>query len=291
MKLPALPLVCLALLAAGCARGGPVVAYPEAITFRVGAVQLTALRDARFSTPNDAHTFGLEVGPDAVAGVLNTAGAPTDHIVLSVDALLVRLPGRIVLIDTGLGAGAHGVLLASLAKAGVAPADITDVLITHSHGDHVGGLANAGVLVFPNATIRMSAREWTWMQTQGGGRLAGIVAGKVATFAPGAEVVAGITAVAIDGHTPGHVGYEIVSGRDHLLDIGDTAHSSIISLARPDWAMGFDNDKAQGRASRVATLTRLAKSHELIFAPHFPFPGVGRIEAAGAGFRWAPGLK
>ncbi len=286
----ALPLVCLTVLAAGCARSGPMPAEPEATSFQVGSLQLTALRDAKFAAPNDGRTFGLDVGPEAVGAVLKTAGAAEDHIDLSVDALLVRTGGRLVLIDTGLGAGAQGVLPASFAKAGLKPSDVTDVLITHTHGDHVGGLASGGALAFPNATIRMSAKEWAWMKSQGGA-LAGVIAAKVATFEPGTMVAPGITAVAVDGHTPGHVAYEVVSGPDRLLDIGDTAHSSIVSLARPDWAMGFDTDKPLGKASRIATLTRLAASHELVFAPHFPFPGVGRIETAGSGFRWVPGLK
>lgn len=127
------------------------------------------------------------------------------------------------------------------------------------------------------------------MQSQAGAKsLVSAISSQVRTFEAGKQVLPGITPIAIDGHTPGHMGYEVVSKGHRLLDIGDTAHSSIVSLAKPDWTMGFDSDAAVGAASRRATLTRLSKTHELIFAPHFPFPGVGRIEAKGDGFIWRP---
>jgi glyoxylase-like metal-dependent hydrolase (beta-lactamase superfamily II) len=278
--------LCLEL---GCARAGPSPASPAAHSFRVGAIELVALADARFTVPNDGSDFGTDVGPAAVAKVLKQHGRPTDHIDLCVDALLVRDGPRLVLIDTGLGPKTGGVLQTSLAKAGVAPGAITDVLITHTHGDHAGGLLAAdGALAFPNATIRMSAAEWAWLQTKGSQRLASAIAPKVRTFAPGETLAPGITAVDYSGHTPGHAGYEIVSGAARLLDIGDVAHSELLSLAMPGWTMGFDNDAAAGKARRAQVLAALARSHELVFAPHFPFPGVGRIKADGAAFAWDP---
>ena len=275
---------------AGAVQPGPMAITPEARWFKLGRLQLAALHDGGFVAPNDGKTFGADVTPADVAKVLGAAGAPTDTIEVSVNALLVKLPGHVVLLDTGLGPMAKGSLVASLAAAGIAPDAVTDVLITHSHGDHVGGLATAdGKPAFPTAAVRMAAAEWSWMQAnQGAAALVTAIAAQVKTFAPGAVVVPGIRSVAIDGHTPGHVGYEVMSGSDRLLDIGDTAHSTIVSLGKPDWAMGFDNDKAQGKLSRRATLTRLARSRELVFAPHFPFPGVGRIAASGDGFRWEP---
>jgi glyoxylase-like metal-dependent hydrolase (beta-lactamase superfamily II) len=261
--------------------------------FKLGALDLVALRDADFALPNDAKTFGVDAGSAAVAEVLRSANRPTDKITVSIDALLVKTHGRRVLIDTGLGNPSASGLILSLKLAGVAPDQITDVLITHTHGDHVGGLVTADHKpAFPNAKVRMSAKEWAWMQSQAGAKtISAVIAPQVETFEPGQVVAPGIRSVAIEGHTPGHVGYEIVSGRARLLDIGDTAHSSVVSLAKPDWIMGFDSDPAVAKASRRATLTRLAKSHELIFAPHFPFPGVGRVEAAGDGFVWRPGLN
>lgn len=115
-----------------------------------------------------------------------------------------------------------------------------------------------------------------------------VITPKVKTFEPGEKVVPHIVAVAIDGHTPGHMGYEISSGGQKMLDIGDAAHSSIVSLAEPDWYMGFDGDKPLAQASRRALLERLAKSGEMVFAPHFPYPSIGRVRANGRTFEWEP---
>ena len=288
----------LFVLAVAAAVGAPATARPSPVApaaqpFMVGALRLWALRDALNVVPNDASVFGTDAGAPAVASVLRGAGAPTDAVTLGVDALLVRMPGRIVLIDTGLGDRAGGVLVASLAKAGVTPVQVTDILVTHSHGDHVGGLVGGdGRRVFPRAVVRMSAAEWTFLQGQAAmNGLVAAIASSVRTFAPGAQVVPGITAVAIPGHTPGHVGYRIVSGRDRLIDIGDTAHSSIVSLAEPGWSIGYDADDGQGKASRETLLAQLAADRERVFAPHFPFPGTGRIVSAGRGYAWVPALR
>lgn len=291
MILPRLLLIG-ALLAATAAAPppGPVATTPEARSLMLGKLKLTALHDANFAAPNDGKTFGVDAGPAAVAKLLGDNGLPGDRISVSVNALLVQLPNRLVLLDTGLGPNGHGDVVDSLVKAGFEPRQVTDVLITHTHGDHVGGLVAAdGKLMYPQAMIRMAAPEWAWMQSQpGSAALVKTIAPNVRTFASGAVVAPGITALAIEGHTPGHVGYEIVSGKARLLDIGDTAHSSIVSLQHPEWAMGFDNDKAAGKTSRQVTLARLSASHELVFSPHFPYPGIGTVTAAGNGYRWVP---
>ena len=287
-----------ALLAPGFITGvraedafGPVSVPPAAQAFRVGTVQLWALHDAQYVVPNDAKTFGVDAGAAAVGDVLRAAGVPTDRITLSVNALLVRAAGRVLLLDTGLGTKAQGGLLASLGAAGVLPSAVTDVLITHSHGDHVGGLLDLnGHPAFPNATIWVAGAEWAWMQKQGAAELVAGITVHVQTFEPGAQIAPGIKSVALGGHTPGHVGYEIGTGPTRLLDIGDLAHSSHVSLARPQWTMGFDNDAVLAKTTRMKTLAALAKDNELVFAPHFPFPGVGHVAVHGDAFEWKAGL-
>jgi len=275
---------------AGAVTTGPVDVPPAATSFTIGTLKVIALHDADFLAANDGSVFGVDATTDDVGKLLKGAGSPADAIPLSVNALFVQVGNRAVLLDTGLGPKAHGILIKSLTKAGIPADGITDVLITHVHGDHIGGLATAdGQSAFPKAKIRMSAAEWTFMKSQSDlAALVKTIAPQVQTFEPGVVLVPGITSVEIKGHTPGHMGYEIVSGSDRILDIGDTAHSSIVSLVKPGWAMGFDSDRAVAMASREKLLSDLSKSHEKIFSPHFPYPGVGTIKSEGDHFAWSP---
>jgi glyoxylase-like metal-dependent hydrolase (beta-lactamase superfamily II) len=262
---------------------------PAAHPFRLGKLDLTVLRDCELVIPNDGKTFGIDAGAGEVTAVLRAASAPTATITLSVDVLMVRTADHIALLDTGMGAANRGALLASLKLTGVTSDAVTDVLITHSHEDHVGGLLDAqGQLAFPKARIRMAGAEWEWLKKQGPANLIAAISPHVETFAPGGLVIPGIRSRALAGHTPGHVGYEITSGAARLLDIGDLAHSSIVSLAKPQWTMGFDTDQSVAKATRVKTLAALADSHELIYSPHFPYPGLGHIVAVAGGFKWDP---
>ncbi|MFZ4873982.1 MBL fold metallo-hydrolase [Janthinobacterium sp. Mn2066] len=263
---------------------------PVARTFHVGALEVIALRDKVRTIPNDAKVFGAETGTAAVAAVLAEAGAPTDHIGLSVDALLVKDGAQTILLDTGLGPAAQGLLLASLKQTSYTPEQITDVLITHVHGDHVGGLVTSGgTQAFAKAIVHISAPDWAWLQGQANmAALVKIISPQVVTFAPGDQLTPSIRSLPLKGHTPGHVGYQIVSGKARLLDVGDLVHNPILSLAKPDWAIAFDKDRTEGATTRRAELAKLAADHETIFAPHFPFPGIGTIKAVGDHFVWQP---
>jgi glyoxylase-like metal-dependent hydrolase (beta-lactamase superfamily II) len=284
------------------AERAPAVKASDARNFNLGEFSATALRDGGLKFPNDNKVFGVGHTPAEVAALLSSAGQPTDSLELSIQPLLIRTAERVMLFDTGAGANmgpSAGRLLASMVETGFAPVSVTDIFISHAHGDHVGGLVNAsGELNFPNAVIHISAPEWDYLKGMtaetaakaGVSRHAALIAAitpKIATFAPDAAIVPGVVkAVAIRGHTPGHSGYLITSRKISLLYVGDAVHHFVVSLRRPQWPNGFDGDAETAQASRSNLLADVARTGQLVYAVHFPFPGLGVIQRKGDGYVW-----
>ncbi|HEU4778868.1 MAG TPA: MBL fold metallo-hydrolase, partial [Steroidobacteraceae bacterium] len=265
---------------------------PNVKSFTIGELSALSLRDGAMEIPNDNKVFGVGLTPEEVVAVLATAGQPTDKLALSIQPLLVKAKDRVLLFDTGaaslFGPGT-GLLLASFTEAGVDPQTVTDIFISHSHGDHVGGLLNSqGALTFPNATIHLSLPEWNHLKGQEHfATLVTAMTPKVDAFTPGAELVSGtVKAVDIKGHTPGHSGYLITSGAQSLLYVGDSMHHFVVSVQKPEWTIAYDGDSPTAAKSRADLIAASAASGQRIYAVHFPFPGIGKFEKQGEGFAW-----
>ena len=269
-------------------------ANPDVLRFKIGALDAVALKDGDIDAPNDGKTFAIGQPAEAVNALLTAAGQPTDVLHLSIQPLLVRSGDRVLLFDTGAADASFaraGRLPASLRAAGVEPSQVTDIFLSHQHQDHTGGLlTKEGKLAFPNASIHLSAPEWESLKSdRDAAKLVAAMTPKVATFQPGAAIVPGVvTAVAVDGHTPGHSAYEIASGDQRLLYIGDTAHHFVISVQRPEWTVQYDMNAPLAQASRRALLQRAADGNLRVYSVHFPFPGLGHIKAQGESFVWVP---
>lgn len=262
--------------------------------FRIGALDVVALRDGEIIAPNDGTTFGVGQSTAAVGALLAAAGQPTEALHLGIQPLLVHWHKRVLLFDTGAGDAsfAHGGHLpAAMREAGVAPSQVTDIFLSHRHRDHIGGLlTHSGALAFPNATIHISLPEWKALEAERESvAIVAAIRPKVDTFAPGAAIIPGVvSAINIPGHTPGHSAFEIVSGGERLLYIGDVVHHYVISVQRPAWTVEYDEDASLAQTSRRAELTSLVESNERVYAGHFPFPGLGHVAKRGDGFVWEP---
>lgn len=300
-------LAATALPGAARAQGAtPNVAPPATIPFhrsRVGALEVTVVNDGAAWRPDATGGFVLNAQPEEVRAVLAAQGITNPVLPNSWNVTVVRTGGRTVLLDTGRG-GANGQVAANLRAAGVDPAAIDLVVITHFHGDHVGGLLGAdGAPVFPAARIAVPEREWAFWTDAGEEarapsnrqpgfamtrRLFAPYAQRVERFAGEAEVAPGIRAVATHGHSPGHTSYLIADGGAQLMVIGDVATSAELFLPRPDWFPGFDQDPAAAVATRRTLFDRLATDRIPLVGYHFPMPGLGRVERAGTGYRFLP---
>jgi glyoxylase-like metal-dependent hydrolase (beta-lactamase superfamily II) len=278
---------------------------PGVYRLKVANVEVTILNDGWLALPTKLFSGDQE----RAQKMLEAAFLPTDATITSVNEWLVNMGDRLVLIDTGTSnvyLPTLGRMAKNLAAAGVEPAAVDAVVISHLHPDHVAGaLTTDKAIAFPNATIHLSEPELAfWSNEEIYAKVpkdakpffdiarASIKpyqdAGKLFTFKDGAEVVPGLTAVAAPGHTPGHTMFRLSSNGSDLLIVVDILHNVALQFAEPDRSMAFDVDQALAATTRKKVLDMVATDKSLVAFTHLPFPGVGHVARADSGYRWMP---
>jgi glyoxylase-like metal-dependent hydrolase (beta-lactamase superfamily II) len=205
---------------------------------------------------------------------------------LSLGGFLVRTGDRLVLIDAGVGRFDNGVfaggrLMDSLAAHGVAPTDVTDVVFTHLHFDHVGWATQQGDIVFPRATYRCHEADWDHFVAgptalKGAVRKLSPVTERLQVFAGEATIAPGIDVRPAPGHTPGSTVVVVSSGAERALLLGDVIHCPV-ELIESDWEMVHDVDRALAARTREALAKELEGSDTPVAAAHFPGLRFGRL--------------
>lgn len=277
---------------------------PETHRFPLGDFEVFVIKDGARGSGAPNETFGTNQPPADVAALLEENFLPAGDFVNSFAPTLVNTGSEVVLFDTGLGPGGRaqglGRLVEGLAAGGYAPEDVTVVVITHMHGDHIGGLMEDGKPAFPNARYVTGQVEYDfWTDPARVGTPAenghkGVVANvqplaeKMTFIGDGGDVVSGITGMAAFGHSPGHMIYNIESGGRRLVLTADTANHFVLSLQRPDWEVRFDMDKQAAAATRKKVFDMIAADKVAFVGYHMPFPAVGYIEKEGTGYRFVP---
>jgi glyoxylase-like metal-dependent hydrolase (beta-lactamase superfamily II) len=280
--------------------------------FKIGDIEAALVSDGSFLFAPPYPLFGANATKEKVDEALKAAFVSPEHVPAQVNTLLLRVGKEIVLIDSGCGNAfgpTTGKLLPNLAAAGVQPDEVTVVIVTHAHPDHVCGLHNSGKPVFRNARYFAHKDEiafWTAphvdlsRSTAPAEMKKGLVneavwafkamEGKLEPFENKKRIIEGIEIVAAPGHTPGHSGLLIASGDSQLLYVTDAAHHAAINFAHPDWHVAFDADPVEAAKSRRALLDRAAADRVLVSGAHLPFPAVGHVRAKDNAFEWVPAV-
>ncbi len=282
--------------------------------FSLGDLELTVLSDGYFKQ-NPVYPFMAPLAqPDEVEAVLEAAFRSTDSIEWALNILVVKSQDRLILLDAGTGVfadPAQGHLSESLALAGFKASDFTDVIVSHAHIDHIGGLVNTeNKLVFSNADIYIAKAEYDFWQKATLDDFKHSPVYQMEDFVQqtitGVQRVLNLLAPALKfidfdqelhgifrfelapGHTPGHTLTTIRSKEEQLMYIVDLVHSDAMLFAHPEWGFFGDTDLQGAIASRIKILQRLSASKTKAFAYHLPWPGLGHVRQKGTAFEWVP---
>jgi glyoxylase-like metal-dependent hydrolase (beta-lactamase superfamily II) len=286
---------------AASAKAGSQVAGVQRL--KVGDFEVTAILDGHIDLP-------LSLFPKAdAAGVKrlqDEAFVPaSDSVRGAINTYVVNTGDRLVLVDSGSGAlmgPTAGKFADNLRAAGLDPAAIDTILVTHLHPDHIGGLfSKEGAALFPKAEMAVHEADiGFWTNAEIMAKVPDdvkpfFVAAQASLKAYGArlrrigadgEVVKGISSMHLPGHTPGHTGYRVTSGNGDLLIWGDIVHAAVLQFARPDWALAFDTDQDRAIVTRKKVFDMASTDRVQIAGMHLPYPGIGHVAKAAEGYRY-----
>jgi glyoxylase-like metal-dependent hydrolase (beta-lactamase superfamily II) len=287
------------------AQGASVNQNPGFYRYKVGDITVTALNDGFARRPLEGFVRNAELAD--VKKAMEQAYLPSDALSISFTTLALQIGDKLVLIDTGngdSGAPTSGAWMKNFQAAGLDPKNVSTVVFSHFHGDHINGFRlKDGSAVFPNAEVMVPAAEWAfWMDDakmnaapeamkgafNGVRRVFGPVAKDVKQYEAGKEIVPGVTAIAAPGHTPGHTVYAVSSGSGKLMVMSDTTNHPALFVRNPDWSAVFDMDGPQAAATRRKLLDMAVADKMQVAFYHAPFPATGHIAKAGNGYELVP---
>lgn len=272
--------------------------------FRFGDAIVTVISDGRVYSSDPKKTFSGGSAQE-IDTLLTSNFLDTNRVVLDENVIVIENGGRTVLIDCGVGSShlfgkSGGKLLLNMAAAGIAPADVGTILLSHAHPDHLGGLmTDAAARNFPNAQIYLGQVEFDFWTDAArlGTPLAAFHQLAVQQLMPnrdrlqfikdGQEVVPGLLAVSSPGHTIGHMHFLVTSGGKTLACTADLSRHHILGLEKR-WEFAGDFDPKLSIATREQYLLRYAEDRIPILSYHYPWPGLGHVVRWGDGFKYIP---
>lgn len=262
---------------------------------------LDTLSDGNLVLPK---SFALgEMAPDQADEILAKYGIMGDTLEPDCNVTLLRTDDRTILFDVGAGPDfmpTAGKIADAFDALGVDPYDVTDVVFTHAHPDHLWGLLDDfGDLNFPDANFFMGQAEWDYwtdpdtVNTIEAGRQTFAIGAasrlaelsdRINLFADGDELLPGVASRATFGHTPGHMAFEVQIGNESVMIVGDSIVNHHLAFERPGWLSGSDQDGQMAAATRLSLLDQLATDRMRLIGYHLPNGGVGRAERQGDGY-------
>ena len=283
----ALPLAAAATRTqASATLSGPSLANFQRV--KLGSFDVTNILAGNRTVEDPQSIFGMNVDADTFNQVSAEAKLPTNAAQFFFTPTVINTGAELVLFDTGL---APEGTLAALQAAGYTADQIDVVVITHMHGDHIGGLMQGDAPTFPNARYVTGQAEFDHWSSAGNENFDAKVkplAEQMTFIGDGDSVASGITGMAAFGHTPGHMVYMIESDGRQLLLGADFANHFVWSLGHPDWEVKFDMDKAAAAATRRKLLDMVSADGLPFTSYHMPWPAFGFVEKDGDGYRYVP---